>query len=74
VWEHIRISGSGISVPVFGRNDDLFCMAIQPGTPPRKRGVGNDMMAAAGHEPQIFIICGLIVEVDKNGFISAEKI
>ena len=52
------------------RYDDRFCMAIQPGTPPRKRGVGNDMMAAAGHEPQIFIICGLIVEVDKNGFIS----
>jgi hypothetical protein len=70
VWEHIRISGSGISVPVFWRDDDLFCMAIQPGTPPRKRGVGNDMMAAAGHESQIFIICGLIVEVDKNGFIS----
>ena len=32
------------------------------------------MMPAAGHEPQIFIIRGVIVDVDKNGFILGDQV
>jgi hypothetical protein len=49
-------------------------MAVQPGPPPREGGIGDDMMPAAGHEPQVFIICGIIVDVDKNGFILGDQV
>ena len=85
LWENIGVSRGGIRIPVFRRDDDFVWMAVQPGTPPRKGGIGDDMMPAAGHEPQIFIIRGVIVDVDKNGLywgirlcftqaISSEKI
>ena len=73
-WEHIGVSRGGIRIPVFRRDDDFFWMAVQPGPPPRKGGIGDDMMPAAGHEPQIFIIRGVIADVDKNGFILGDQV
>ena len=73
-WEHIGVSRGGIRIPIFRRDDDFVWMAVQPGTPPRKGGIGDDMMPAAGHEPQIFIIRGVIVDVDKNGFILGDQV
>ena len=74
MWEHIRVSRRGIRIPIFRRDDDLLRVAVQPGAPPRKGGIGDDIMPAFGHEPQIFIICGVIVDVDKNGLILRDQV
>src|SRR5215211_3545891 len=61
----VRHDGAGIDGcggdPTLGQDDQLVGAWIQPGAPPAEGAIGDDVMGAETHEPQIGGSAGAIV-------------
>ena len=61
-----------MGIPMLGGYSNAVISLAKPCTPPRKGGVGNDVMPAKGHELQVAIAFFTVVPIDIKDFFSVE--